>query len=187
MAFVKNIDNQQDDAALLAQFKLHGDKSLLAQLFQRHMDQVYGVCVKYLEDRELAKDEVMNIYLELERKLPNHEVQNFKSWLYVLAKNHCLMYLRSHKSKRTVSFDGAFMQNEQEWHLDEKIEKEGQLKQMEHCIEGLSAEQKEGIVLFYLKRKSYQEIAALTGMDWGKVRSLIQNGRRNLKICMEKK
>ena len=42
------------------------------------------------------------------------------------------------------------------------------------------------IRLFYLENKCHNEITEMTGMDWNRVRSLIQNGRRNLKNCMEK-
>jgi RNA polymerase sigma-70 factor (ECF subfamily) len=41
--------------------------------------------------------------------------------------------------------------------------------------------------LFYLEQKCYKDIADLTGYDLNKVKSAIQNGKRNLKICMERK
>jgi RNA polymerase sigma-70 factor (ECF subfamily) len=174
------------DEALLAAFKDNGDQEMLAQLYLRYSDLVYGVCVKYLKDTEAAKDGVMNIYQELLVKLQTHEVDNFKSWLYVVAKNHCLMHLRKEKKMVTVEFTPTVMQSENFEHLDSVLEKENELKKLENCIEHLPLEQKQGIRLFYLENKCYNEIAEQTGFDWNKVRSLIQNGRRNLKICMEK-
>jgi RNA polymerase sigma-70 factor (ECF subfamily) len=174
------------DEALLAAFKDNGDQEMLAQLYLRYSDLVYGVCVKYLKDTEAAKDAVMNIYQELLVKLQTHEVDNFKSWLYVVAKNHCLMHLRKEKKMVTVEFTPTVMQSENFEHLDSVLEKENELKKLENCIEHLPLEQKQGIRLFYLENKCYNEIAEQTGFDWNKVRSLIQNGRRNLKICMEK-
>ncbi len=174
------------DEALLNAFKENADQEMLAQLYVRYTDLIYGVCMKYLKDAEAAKDAVMNIYQELLSKLQTHEVDNFKSWLYVVAKNHCLMQLRKEKKMVTVEFTPAVMQSENFEHLDSVLEKEHELKRLETCIEHLPAEQKQSIQLFYLENKCYNEIAEQTGYDWNKVRSLIQNGRRNLKICMEK-
>lgn len=174
------------DEALLVGFKKNFDQQMLAQLYLRYTDLVYGVCMKYLKDAEAAKDAVMNIYQELLTKLQTHEVENFKSWLFVVAKNHCLMQLRKEKKMVTVEFTPTVMQSEDFTHLDDVLDKENELKKLELCIENLPQEQKQSIQLFYLENKCYNEIAEQTGFEWNKVRSLIQNGRRNLKICMEK-
>ena len=174
------------DEELLAAFKENADQEMLAQLYVRYTDLVYGVCMKYLKDAEASKDAVMNIYQELLTKLQTNEVSNFKSWLYVVAKNHCLMQLRKEKKMVTVEFTSTVMQSEHFEHLDSVLEKENELKRLEFCVEHLPDEQKQSIRLFYLENKCYNEIVEQTGIEWNKVRSLIQNGRRNLKICMEK-
>jgi len=171
---------------LLRLYKRGNDQNVLAQLYLRYTDLVYGTCLKYLKNAEDAKDAVMNIYQELVAKLHTHEVDNFKSWLYVVAKNHCLMKLRKEKQSVTVAFNNELMQSEDFSHLDSVLEKEEDFKRLERCIEKLPSEQKQTIELFYLKNKCYNEIVESTEMEWNKVRSLIQNGRRNLKICMEK-
>jgi RNA polymerase sigma-70 factor (ECF subfamily) len=66
------------------------------------------------------------------------------------------------------------------------MEKEARLDRLSSCIETLSAEQKAAVSLFYLENKCYKEIETITGFDWNKVRSLVQNGRRNLRICMQR-
>lgn len=174
------------DEELLNEFKKKIDQQTLAQLYLRYTDLVYGVCMKYLKDAESAKDSVMDIYEELITKLQTHEVENFKSWLYVVVKNHCLMQLRKEKKMVTVEFTPTVMQSEDFTHLDNMLEKENDLKKLEFCIGNLPIEQKQSIQLFYLENKCYNEIVEQTGFEWSKVRSLIQNGRRNLKICMEK-
>jgi len=174
------------DEELLAAFKENADQEMLAQLYVRYTDLVYGVCMKYLKDAEASKDAVMNIYQELLTKLQTNEVSNFKSWLYVVAKNFCLMQLRKEKKMVTVEFTPTVMQSENFEHLDNVLEKENELKRLEFCVEHLPDEQKQSIRLFYLENKCYNEIVEQTGIEWNKVRSLIQNGRRNLKICMEK-
>jgi RNA polymerase sigma-70 factor (ECF subfamily) len=150
------------------------------------MDLLYGVCLKYLGEPETAKDAVMAIFEELAQKLPKYEVDNFKGWLYTLAKNHCLMQLRSAKRIRTQELDPDRMQTTEELHLNGVMEKEASLDKLTKCLETLSPDQKTTVELFYLQNKCYKEIEAITGLDWNKVRSHIQNGRRNLKICMDK-
>ncbi len=187
MAFIKNIhDNALPDKELVAQFQTSGDLEVLATLFQRYMDLLYGVCLKYLKDPETAKDAVMQVFEELVRKLPKHQVDNFKSWLYTLAKNYCLMQLRTPKNLKTTEFNPDSMQSGEETHLNGMMLKEEHLQKMERCLQTLSAEQKESVEMFYLQSKCYKEIADITGLELNKVRSNIQNGKRNLKICMEK-
>lgn len=185
---VKHIDTiaLATDEHLLAAYQQNGDQDQLATLFLRYSDLVYGTAFKYLQEAELAKDAVMNIYYELINKLRTHEVDNFKSWLYVVTKNHCLMWLRRHKKGITVEFQPEIMQSVADEHLDSLLEKEKQFKQLEKCVSTLQEEQKKTIELFYLQGKCYNEITAITGFDWDRVRSLIQNGRRNLKNCMDK-
>jgi RNA polymerase sigma-70 factor (ECF subfamily) len=187
MAFIKNIQgNDLPDNELVDQFKASGDLEVLAVLFQRYMDLLYGVCLKYLKEPEPAKDAVMQVFEELVRKLPKHEVDNFKSWLYTLAKNYCLMQLRTPKNLKTTEFKADSMQSGEEVHLNGMLEKEENLQRMERCLQTLSEEQRVSVELFYLQNKCYKEIAEITSLDWNKVRSYIQNGRRNLKLCMEK-
>ena len=185
MAFLKQILSAHSDAELVEQYKSGGDINVLGELYGRYMELVYGVCLKYFKEPEESKDAVINIFEELVTKLKKYEVSNFKSWLYQLSKNYCLMKLRSRKSQ-PVTVDIDIMHLGENNHLDNVAEKEEQLNGMESCIEQLPTEQKQVIQLFYLKEKCYKEIAELTETDINKVRSFIQNGRRNLKICMEK-
>jgi RNA polymerase sigma-70 factor (ECF subfamily) len=152
----------------------------------RYADLVYGVCVKYLKDQDVAKDAVMNIYEVLTNKLLQHSPEYFKNWLYVLAKNWCLMQLRREKGKGFLELPDSFMQIEDYSHLENVLAKEKHLNNLENCIEQLNVEQQQTIKLFFLEEKCYNEITEMTGLDWNKVRSLIQNGKRNLKICMDK-
>ena len=187
MSFIKNIHSwPQSDEELVVLYKRSGDLNCLAQLYQQYMDLVYGVCLKYLKDDEDAKDSTLIIYEELVTKLKKHEVANFKSWLYQLAKNHCLMKLRSEKKWSKVNIDVSLVQNEENVHLNGELEKEENFKQLSFCLEQLGSEQRTVLELFYMQGKCYKEIVEQTGIEWNKVRSFIQNGRRNLKICMDK-
>ena len=186
MPFISNIPATTTDEQLLYDYKQSGDLKYLGELYSRYMQLVYGVCLKYLSDAEVARDATMQIFEELVVKVSKHSIEHFRGWLYTLAKNHCLMKLRSSKKQVTVPFDGSFMQLSPDEHPDVRIEKESQLQLLERCIEKLKDDQQRVVTMFYLQEKCYNDIVAETSMDWNQVRSLVQNGRRNLKICMEK-
>lgn len=185
MNFVKNIPAIESDESLMQDFKTTGDLQILANLYQRYMDLVYGVCLKYLNNNDDAKDATINIYVELIDKLKKYPVDNFKGWLYQLSKNHCLMILRKKKTK-PVQIDSENMEFLDDRHPEASQLKEFQFIEMQKCIEQLVDQQKISIELFYIKEKCYKEISELIGIEINKVKSYIQNGRRNLKICMEK-
>ena len=188
MSFLKNIShNSLTDKELVNLYKQSHDLTVLGELYQRYMELVYGVCLKYFKDSEAAKDGVMQIFEELVSKLKKHEVDNFRGWLHQVAKNYCLMQLRTPRNLKTEEFKTDIMQYEETVHLNGILEKEENFKKLEYCIETLNNEQKLTIRLFYLEEKCYNEIVEITGREWNQVRSLIQNGRRNLKICMENK
>lgn len=188
MKFIKNSSRiqEQDDAALIASYKASGNLEVLGALYNKYMHLVFGVCLNYLKDEEQSKDAVMQIFEELVLKLKIHEVQNFKSWLHVLSRNHCLMALRKQSKNTTVSLEDTFVENTEFVHLDIDDTKESKLTIMEKCMGTLPEEQRISVDLFYLQEKCYKEVADMTGFDMAKVKSYIQNGKRNLKICIEK-
>jgi RNA polymerase sigma factor (sigma-70 family) len=185
LAFIKKISSSFSDSELVQQYKQTASMETLGDLYNRYMDLLYGVCLKYFKEPDEAQDAVIHIFEELVTKVKKYEIDNFKGWLYQLAKNHCLMKLRSRKSQ-PLNVDADLMHLTENMHLDAVMEKESNLIVMEHCIEQLPEEQKKSIQLFYLQEKCYKEIAETTALDINKVRSFIQNGRRNLKICMDK-
>ncbi len=171
---------------LLAEYRSTGDLELLGKLYEQYMPLVFGLCLKYFRDEEQSKDAVMQIFEELVKKLRVHEVTNFKAWLYTLSRNYCLMLLRSSSKHEIISIDEKFMENEAFVHLNLEDDTEEKLSVMAKCIEELPSEQKVSINLFYMEQKCYKEVADQTGFELGKVKSYIQNGKRNLKICIEK-
>lgn len=187
--FIRKRSAEASDGELLRRFNEEGDIAILGQLYERYMHLVYGVCLKYLEEREAAKDEVMNLFGKLVTAVPGQEIVNFRTWLYVVTKNHCLMLLRSRKSETAhteamLADPTFFMENSSEMHpLEEDCE--GDTERLRECIEQLKEEQRECIRLFYYEGFGYRQIAEKLGMEEKKVKSFIQNGKRNLRICMD--
>ena len=155
------------------------------------MELVYGVCLKYLGQPEAAQDAVMDIYEHLNRKLPGHEVENFSGWLYMVSKNHCLQVLRKKSNLLTVSLDDPVMQNGREAHQeDDEFDFDvpaDVVDQLHDCIGQLPEKQQACIKLFYFEKRSYADICEITQQPMDQVRSNIQNGRRNLKKCIQTK
>ena len=180
----------QSDIGLIDQYKSGGDKTLVGELFKRYTHLVFGVCMKYLKDEDESKDAVMQIFEKLMDSLKEHEVHNFKSWLHVTTRNHCLMQLRANKKMQKTSFDnkdvGESMENTYQLHHIDEEDKEADLQAMEKAISFLQNEQRQCIELFYLQEKSYRQIVDITGFELKKVKSYIQNGKRNLKIALQK-
>ncbi len=176
-------DNPDDDE-LLDNYRQSGDITFLGRLFERYMPLIYGVCLKYLKDEETAKDAVMSVFEELIVKVKQHEVKQFRGWLYVLTRNYCLMQLRSDKKMETIALDDV-MEFTTFLHPEDN-NKEAALTALERCMQKLPATQKESINLFYLQEKCYKEITDITGFTLNEVKSYIQNGKRNLKICLNK-
>lgn len=180
-----------EDEKLLVKYQHTEDPAIIGELFERYVHLVYGVCLKYLKNGEESKDMVMQVFEKLAEQLKSNEVKNFKSWLHVLTKNECLMLLRSRKYK---DVKGNIEINPLEdmdlqFHLhpdeEEKVALENNLQCLDLAIEELPTEQKECIKLFYLQQKCYKEIVELTGFELSKVKSYIQNGKRNLKIHLQ--
>lgn len=181
--------HQLTDQELLEQYRSSEDLEYLGVLYERYVELVYGVCLKYLKDQQKAEDAVMAIFEELIEKVKKHDVEKFRPWLHVLTRNHCLMYLRKQNRNLTVSYEPGLMQSVDSRHHSIEIEdsENGELENLQDCMGQLPDQQKECIKLFYYDNKSYKEIAEMKELAVGKIRSYIQNGRRNLKICLEKK
>ena len=184
--FINRPDSKNDDFVLIERFRSRDDQDALGELFSRYSALVYGVCLKYLKDRDDAKDAVMQIFEKLGPGLKKHPIDHFRAWLYATSRNHCLMRLRAAKGIFVREIDESLMENELILHQEDVNQKEEDLTKLEKCIQALKDEQKLCVELFYLKELCYNHIVEKTGIELKGVKSHIQNGKRNLKLCMER-
>lgn len=182
---------EKSDEELVRLYQSSGDLEQLGILFERYVELVYGVCLKFFKDSTKAEDAVMSIFETLTEKVKTQDIRQFRPWLHVVAKNHCLMELR--KKNLTVSFDemlpsaqAELVQSAGAVHPIDILEENGEERALKKCLGRLSPQQKQCVEQFYFENKSYKEIAEMLSEELGTVRSHIQNGRRNLRICMEK-
>ena len=175
------------DNELIQHWRERSDTHALGELFSRYSHLVLGVCFKYLKNKTQAEDAVMDIFEKIHQDLKKHNVDYFKSWLYMVAKNHCLMQMRKKGLQIT---DNEFVTHENSLHFSEAIkeedESEKQNASLNACMEKLRLEQKQCIDLFFLQEKSYKEVSDLTGFDFNAVKSHVQNGKMNLRKCLGK-
>lgn len=175
-----------DDNQLLAQFYADKNNEWLGILLQRYTLLLLGVCMKYLKNEEEAKDGVQQVFLKAITELHKYKVDYFKSWLYMVAKNHCLMKLRD-KGKQWVEMNELVLATADE--SEDKMNYEAKdsiLTKMETALQQLNAEQQQCVTLFYLNKKTYHQITEQTGYSLLQVKSNIQNGKRNLKIMLQR-
>ena len=180
--------NHITDHELLERFYADHDNEWLGILLQRYTLLLLGVSMKYLRNEEEAKDSVQQIFLKVIQELQKYKVEYFKSWLYMVAKNHCLMRIREKQGKITTEInDRISIKPEEESDRQALLQTDHTLDLMETALNELNPEQQQCVTLFYLQKKSYQEVSGETGYSMLQVKSYIQNGKRNLKILIEKK
>lgn len=174
------------DQELLELYYRDGNKEWLGVLLPRYTLMLYGLCMKYLKDEALAKDMVQQVFLKVLNDLHKHKVTYFKSWLYTLTKNECLMELRA-KGIVVRDIEENIRDESAQWDAFTAIlEKEEKLTQVEIALEQLNHEQSLCIRMFFFEKKSYQQIADGTTFSVSQVKSHIQNGKRNLRIILER-
>lgn len=188
MIFRKKIETLSD-TELINLYRKNGNKQLVGVLYKRYTGFIFAICMKYLRNRDISEDAVMQIFEKLFTELQKHSVLNVKSWLYSVAKNQCLHIIRD--KKKVLTFDSDlinsaphFMENSHSMYHDNEDVLEQKLENLENEMHKLPEEQRVCIELFYLKQKSYNEVAALTGYTLNQVKSYIQNGKRKLKISL---
>lgn len=175
------------DQELLERFYADRDNQWLGILLERYTLLLLGVCMKYLKNEELARDSVQQIFLKAITELQKYRVEYFKSWIYMVAKNHCLMQLRDKPGKNTIEVKESIPADADETDKESLLLNEKTYEYMGEALKELNADQQLCVTLFYMEKKSYQQITEQTGYSMMQVKSHIQNGKRNMRILIEKK
>lgn len=189
--FAKNKTPLRSDEELLWLYRETGNLEIMGELYDRYIHLIYGTSLKYLKNREESKDAVMQIFEKILVDLRHQKIKRFSGWIYVVTKNYCLMKLRQTTKNRGINqyeenMLNIFMESQQDSHPDDSLQIEKESESLKKCLDELSKHQKQCITLFYYEDKRYDEITNITGYDLKKVKSYLQNGRRNLKNCLDK-
>ena len=190
MKFLKSKlkENLKTDEQLVAVYKQTGDESSIEILFDRYSHLIFAVSMKYLHDEEESKDAVLELFSRLPNDLKKYEIRNFAFWIHTVTKNYCFHKLEKDgltpgpSPKERGEIPDAFIEEPGEADLQKFL-----LDHLEDALQSLTDKQRKCIELFYLQEKSYEEIQQATGHTYNEVKSHIQNGKRNLKIFLERK
>ena len=169
---------------MLRQFKDTANQEAFGQLYSRYIPLIYGLCLKYLQQIEDAEDTVINIYEELIPKIQRYQIENFKTWIYSTTKNHCLQVLRKAHKNYFEEIDLQIMESDEFEHLIDVEDDKEKEDALNYCLEKLPDEQRQCIILFFFEDFSYADIVEKKGFELNRVKSYIQNGKRNLRICV---
>lgn len=185
MHLFKGISAKTTDQELINKYKKTSDLDYVAELYNRYLHLIFSLSLKYLKVKEDAEDLSIKIFEVLKEKLPEQEIGNFGGWLHTVTKNQCLMQLRTASRQQQKENEYVnFMEINNTEHHNIEIDIEIDLRKLEKCIKSLVKEQQQCVELFYKQEKCYKEVANLTGYKLKKVKSYLQNGKRNLEICM---
>ncbi|MDD3787439.1 MAG: sigma-70 family RNA polymerase sigma factor [Petrimonas sp.] len=177
---IANLSNEE----LFELYKNGRQATYFHELYRRYIPMLYGLCLKYFGNEPDAQDAGMDLFESLNEKIANYEITNFHSWLYTVAKNHCLLKLRNEKRAFFVNIDETVVENSDFFTLLDEEKTNDKKSALEFCMNELGEEQRKSIEFFYYENKSYADIVDLTGYTLQKVKSYIQNGKRNLKNCI---
>jgi RNA polymerase sigma factor (sigma-70 family) len=154
-------------------------------LLERYTLLLLGVCMKYMKDEQEARDCVQQIFLKVLTDVSRYKIEFFKSWLYMVAKNHCLMRLRDKGAKNVRELKDQF-HAEPDTDRQQLFEDDRTYQMLEEALKELQEEQRQCVILFFLKKHSYSQIQEMTGFTPMQVKSYIQNGKRNLRIILDR-
>ncbi|MDQ3191044.1 MAG: sigma-70 family RNA polymerase sigma factor [Bacteroidota bacterium] len=177
---------KSEDSELISRYRQTNKSLYLEVIFDRYFHLVYGVCLKYLKNKEESKEAVMLIFEKFENELLLNDLLNIKSWLFTVSRNQCLSIIKS-KKKKFLSENGVDFSLLNEVYSEEELEEnkfEPLIDNIGHLILQLKEGQRKCIQLFFIENKSYKEITEITGYDLKQVKSLLQNGKRSLGIMI---
>lgn len=177
---------EHSDEELLSLLKATGKAEHFQILYERYIPLIYGLCLKYLQNPEESQDAVIDIYENLSLKIQDYEIKIFKNWLYSVVKNHCFHILKESKKEIIVNFDSQLMESDETLSLFSESKDEDKENALNECMEKLPEPQRISVEKFFYENKSYADIVDETGFNLKSIKSYIQNGKRNLKICIEK-
>jgi len=182
----KNISKLSDEEAL-KHYKDSGNTEYFGELYNRYIPLLYGIGLKYLNESGKAEDAVMQLFEDLLPKIAQYDISVFHTWIYTVMKNHCLQILQKENQEIVVDFNTEIMESDEILHLfDEENKDEVKKELLKRCIKKLPVEQRIAVIRFFMEEMSYMDIVDSTEYNLKQVKSYIQNGKRNLKICIEK-
>ena len=173
--FFKKSGNIDDKTVKKAAAELqNGSVQAFHLLYHKYKTAVYRYCYRLLNDRDLADDAFQETFVRVYENRDTFNGDNFKSWVFTIARNTCYNYLRT--KKQQVNFDEEYIAPETDKHTDFGLK-----DCIENAIAALPVSYSEVIILREYEDYSYQEIAEILDIDLSLVKIRIHRARLILK------
>jgi RNA polymerase sigma-70 factor (ECF subfamily) len=192
-------ENEKEDARLMGLFK-KGEAKAFEQLLARHKKPVFNFCLRMLADRSAAEDALQEVFLKVVKSAKSWERQaKFTTWLYTIARNHCIDALRKASYRKTASLDqtlngseddgatlGDRVRDEEGISPDRGAESERLRPKLEKALASLPEEQREVFVMREYAGMPFKDIASVVGGPENTVKSRMRYALEHLRTHLKK-
>jgi RNA polymerase sigma-70 factor (ECF subfamily) len=179
-----------DDGELIARAQ-RSDADAFNELVERHRNPVYSVALRYMGTPDLASDVTQDAFLRAWQAIntfQNNGGVGFRSWLMRIATNRALDVLRARRRRPSESLDAAIDDEDSNWSPEDPGETPDEFAQrdalatgIERALLHIAPDQRLAVILSDIQGYSYDEIAEITGVAPGTVKSRIHRGRARLR------
>lgn len=174
----------------MVQAAQQGDQGAFSQLVEQNQGKIYSLCYRMTGNSEDAADLTQEAFLNAWRGLSKFGGQSsFSTWLYRLASNACIDFLRREKRRSALSMtleskdedDHQADLPDERWSPERELERKESRQALQAGLAALSPEHREVLLLRETEGLSYQEIARCLGLEDGTVKSRIARARMSLR------
>jgi RNA polymerase sigma-70 factor, ECF subfamily len=181
----------EDDAGILIDRAREGNIQAFNLLVDRHRGAVYSVGLRYMRSPDLADDVAQDTFLRAYNALDtfrNDGGKGFRSWLLRIAANRSLDLLRARSRRPADSLEAALENEDSAWEPEDVretpaafTERDAMGEKLEDALGKLSEDQRLVVILYDIHGHSYEEIAEISGVAVGTVKSRLHRGRARLR------
>ena len=173
-----------------------GKQSAFSQLLDDYQQKVFGTCISFIPNKEDAEDVAQEVFLEVFKSIHKFKGDSkLSTWIYKIATNKCLEFIRKKNTKKRFAFMQTIMGNEipldktsyftEVNHPGILLENKEKSAIIFKAINTLPESQRVIFTLAKIDDKSYQEIVEITGKSLSSVESLMFRAKKGLQEKLE--
>lgn len=182
------------DEMRLVQAARAGELAAFNQLVLNYQGLAYNVAYRVMGDPDAAADATQDAFIKAYKALGTLRGESFKAWLLRIVTNTCYDQLRSWQRRPAASLDDMLADNEHTWRLAEPGERPEEYaerlelhKALQWALGQLPEDQRVVVVLSDIEGLSYEEIATITGVQLGTVKSRLSRARARLRELLQQR
>jgi RNA polymerase sigma-70 factor (ECF subfamily) len=186
-AGAKTLDQSVSDIADMISRVALGDRAAFRALYGATSAKLFGVCLRYLHDRQEAEDALQEVYVRIWKNAGKYQAQGYSpiSWLVTVARNHSIDRLRA-RAPQAADIDTAFDVADSQPTPEANTVAQSERKQIDGCLEELETDRADAVRGAYLNGQSYQELAERHGVPLNTMRTWLRRSLLKLRECLER-